>query len=361
MMQDSNIVVVANSGATIFGSFQVKGKHLLTMAMSFIPQESKPNNVNHESFQSIASVFILKDKAWVDKGSGLVRFVFDLRTFQLRLVIRAGTPDEFECKLRPRIRAKGPRAYVVRVQAENGIGEHVLAIRFERDQDSRSFKKFVEKRGVDHNQKNNSNSNSKNPSSYPPSGNNNNNDNNKHFWTCSRCLQLVDSSLTSCHICGTFRQENSGMIDLTEHDISAIINDRYAEVTYSFHFRNRNKNVPSKELKFELTIDPDAFISKFKADIDGELFIGQTKERETASKEYDEAKKKDENAILISQPYKNIPNIFQIKTNIDSGSNIKLEITTEQYLKKKLNCFLKYCSMVISNLIFEPESIFVLI
>lgn len=104
-----------------------------------------------EAFQSMATVFILENKTWIERGSGLVRFVFDLRTFALRLVIRPGRPDEFECKLRPRIRSKGPRAYVVRAQAENGSDEHILAVRFEREEDSRSFRRFVEKRDVDHN------------------------------------------------------------------------------------------------------------------------------------------------------------------------------------------------------------------
>eukprot|EP01084_Bolivina_argentea_P307877 532215_1 len=108
-----------------------------------------------ESFQSMATVFILQDKTWIERGSGLVRFIFDIRTFALRLVIRPGTPDEFECKLRPRVRSKGPRAYVVNAQAENGTDEHVLAVRFEREEDSRSFRKFVEKQEVDHNKKHN--------------------------------------------------------------------------------------------------------------------------------------------------------------------------------------------------------------
>ena len=120
-----------------------------------------------ESFQSMATVFILQDKTWIERGSGLVRFVFDLRTFALRLVIRPGTPDEFECKLRPRIRSKGPRAYVVRAQAENGTDEHILAVRFEREEDSRSFRRFVEKRDVDHNQKNNVPPNQPQSNNYP--------------------------------------------------------------------------------------------------------------------------------------------------------------------------------------------------
>ena len=38
-------------------------------------------------------------------------------------------------------------------QKENGADEHILAVRFEREGDSRSFRRFVEKRDVDHNQK----------------------------------------------------------------------------------------------------------------------------------------------------------------------------------------------------------------
>ena len=142
------------------------------------------------------------------------------------------------------------------------------------------------------------------------------------------------------------------MISLQSYDISANIINRYASVKYSMDFKNNNAD--SAELKFEITVEPDAFISKFEADIDGQLFIGQTKERKTADKEYKEAKKKKENAILILQPHKNIPNIFGIKTNIDSESNIKLEITIEQYLKKKFD-FNELCIQILRN--FEKYNI----
>eukprot|EP01084_Bolivina_argentea_P024071 44918_1 len=119
------------------------------------------------------------------------------------------------------------------------------------------------------------------------------------------------------------------MISLKRHSISANIAQRYANIAYSFDFENIG-NASSKELKFEITIDPEAFISNFIADIDGKLFYGQTKEKEKAAKEYKMAKHKHENAILISQPYDNIPNVFQIQTNIDSKSKILLTIKIEQ-------------------------------
>eukprot|EP01084_Bolivina_argentea_P197846 338949_1 len=124
------------------------------------------------------------------------------------------------------------------------------------------------------------------------------------------------------------RKSGSGLISLNNHSIDVSIVERYATVSYLFEFENTNE-YGSKELKFEITIDPDAFISSFTADIDGELFIGETKERKAAKKQYIVAKSKDENAILISQVDKDIPNLFRIQTNIDSESEISLKITIE--------------------------------
>ena len=89
----------------------------------------------------------------------------------------------------------------------------------------------------------------------------------------------------------------------------------------------------SNELKFELTIDSEAFISKFVADIDGQRFIGKTKEKEEAKQ------------ILVSQP--------EIKTNIDSKSKISLKITIEQYLQKKFNFNMFRIPSNETNAIFE--------
>eukprot|EP01084_Bolivina_argentea_P153584 267799_1 len=127
-------------------------------------------------------------------------------------------------------------------------------------------------------------------------------------------------------------------ISLNTHNISVKINQRYAKTIYSFNFENMNDiNYGSSELMFEITIGVNAFISGFMANIDGEIFDGKTKEKQEANKEYMSAKTKDENAILISQPYDNISNVFLIKTNIDGQSNILLEITIEEYLAKKFD------------------------
>ena len=87
-----------------------------------------------------------------------------------------------------------------------------------------------------------------------------------------------------------------------------MISERYATVNYLFDLENVSGK--SDELKFDITIHSDAFISNFTAKIDGELFIGKTKEKEEAKNEYNAAKRKEENAVLITRPYDNIPNVF---------------------------------------------------
>ena len=67
------------------------------------------------------------------------------------------------------------------------------------------------------------------------------------------------------------------MIALYNHQILADIQDRYATLTYLFDFVNKNEE--AKELQFELTIEADAFISKFEADIDDQLFVSKTKKK----------------------------------------------------------------------------------
>ena len=109
---------------------------------------------------------VKNNKIWAEFALGLVRFVYDLRTLELRMVIQPGTPDEFNRKLKPSILSKGPRAYVARVVEENSIVEKILAIQFNTEEDSRTFRRLVDKRHPERNQKNVSSANKQNRSNY---------------------------------------------------------------------------------------------------------------------------------------------------------------------------------------------------
>eukprot|EP01084_Bolivina_argentea_P301469 520109_1 len=172
----------------------------------------------------------------------------------------------------------------------------------------------------------------------PPSSANDDNDDFTN-WRCSTCTHVNDVNSTSCKLCGESNPNLTALHDiiLNKHRIEANITERYAIISYLFDFKNSSEYGISKELKFDITIDPNAFISGFTANIDGEVFTGKTKPKEEAKKEYIEAKETNENAVLIYQTDPNIPNVFTIKTNIDSDSKISLKLTIEQFVTKVLN------------------------
>eukprot|EP01084_Bolivina_argentea_P318334 552040_1 len=86
---------------------------------------------------------------------------------------------------------------------------------------------------------------------------------------------------------------NSGTISLNKYSIITSIEERYATMVYIFDFENESDSKISQELQFDITIDSDAFISNFIADIDGEIFEGITKEKEEAKQEYIDAQEND--------------------------------------------------------------------
>jgi len=96
------------------------------------------------------SIFILKQKEWVDVFSGNLKFLHDLQANEFRVVFKVeerANPHVYI--LQPKIRRKGPKAFVVRAVGESqtvDAGECILAFRFENDMDSYNFQFFMEQR-----------------------------------------------------------------------------------------------------------------------------------------------------------------------------------------------------------------------
>jgi len=104
------------------------------------------------------SIFILKNKKWVDVFSGHVTFMYDSGERVYRVVFRASQlSNNHVYKLQNKIRRKGPKAFVVRAQTEASDTQEVgvdciLAFRFENDADAFNFQYFMEqsiKQGYD--------------------------------------------------------------------------------------------------------------------------------------------------------------------------------------------------------------------
>jgi len=159
-------------------------------------QTSTENKPQFEVFEARATAFLLHHKQWKQWSHGYVWFVIELRTLALRFIISPNSEHQQEYNLRPRIRSKTPRAYVVKAYNNNNNNHHedkVFAVRFENEEDSRNFRNFVEKRDIHEND----NNISKNINNFPmyerqtnnnatfsaqvQQYNNNNNNNNVYF------------------------------------------------------------------------------------------------------------------------------------------------------------------------------------
>ena len=133
-----------------------------------------------------------------------------------------------------------------------------------------------------------------------------------------------------------YYQIYTAQIYLKSQNFDVSIINRYAYVTYSFEFENLN-GYSSEELKFDIVIDNHAYISSFVMNINNTLFYGNTKPKYEAELEYQSAKEKELNTVLISQKYPNIDNIFEIATNIEASGKTQLNITIEQFVEKKFD------------------------
>merc|ERR1712228_1100530 len=88
------------------------------------------------------------------------------------------------------------------------------------------------------------------------------------------------------------------VIKVNKYEIDVKIKERYARITYLFDFDNANEyEAESRELKFDFTIDPNSFIAAFEADIDGQIFFGETKGRKKAKFWRKKKKKKKKKKI----------------------------------------------------------------
>jgi len=110
-----------------------------------------PNSQNELTPNREVSLFVLKNKNWVDVFNGPVTFVYQNQEFKcIFKTIKLGGVAPHVYRLQPKIRRKGPKAFVVRASAvntsesETGRSECILAFRFESSTDSLNFQYFMD-------------------------------------------------------------------------------------------------------------------------------------------------------------------------------------------------------------------------
>ena len=98
------------------------------------------------------------------------------------------------------------------------------------------------------------------------------------------------------------------------------------------------KSPQNKEAIFVVLLPQTAFISNFSMEVDGELYIGQVREKGAARKEYEKAKNKNLNTGLVSQQSESTVrgmDKFEIRFNVAPNSTAEFLLNYQQLLERR--------------------------
>ncbi|XP_037304005.2 inter-alpha-trypsin inhibitor heavy chain H3-like [Pungitius pungitius] len=96
-----------------------------------------------------------------------------------------------------------------------------------------------------------------------------------------------------------------------------------------------NKANFSQEIFFEVELPKTAFIVNFSMEIDGEVYVGEVKEKEKAKKQYEQAVSSGQTAGLVKASGRKMEK-FSVSVNVAAESNVTFILTYEELLQRKL-------------------------
>ncbi|XP_054639698.1 inter-alpha-trypsin inhibitor heavy chain H3-like [Dunckerocampus dactyliophorus] len=95
-----------------------------------------------------------------------------------------------------------------------------------------------------------------------------------------------------------------------------------------------NKANVSQEIFFEVDLPKTAFITNFSMEIDGQVYVGEVKEKEKAKKQYEKAVSSGKTAGLVKVSGRKMEK-FSVSVNIAAQSNVTFVLTYEELLQRK--------------------------
>uniref|UniRef100_A0A669C5L0 Inter-alpha-trypsin inhibitor heavy chain H3 n=1 Tax=Oreochromis niloticus TaxID=8128 RepID=A0A669C5L0_ORENI len=96
-----------------------------------------------------------------------------------------------------------------------------------------------------------------------------------------------------------------------------------------------NKANSSQEILFEVELPKTAFITNFSMEIEGQVYVGEVKEKEKAKKQYEKAVSSGQTAGLVKASGRKMEK-FSVSVNIAAESNVTFVLTYEELLQRKL-------------------------
>uniref|UniRef100_A0A8D3AII4 Inter-alpha-trypsin inhibitor heavy chain H3 n=1 Tax=Scophthalmus maximus TaxID=52904 RepID=A0A8D3AII4_SCOMX len=115
--------------------------------------------------------------------------------------------------------------------------------------------------------------------------------------------------------------------------VSCTVTSRFAHTVMTS--KALNKANSSQEIFFAVELPKTAFITNFSMEIDGQVYVGEVKEKEKARKQYEKAVSSGRTAGLVKASGRKMEE-FSVSVNIAAKSNVIFTLTYEELLQRKL-------------------------
>ncbi|KAM4582904.1 inter-alpha-trypsin inhibitor heavy chain H3-like [Fundulus diaphanus] len=119
--------------------------------------------------------------------------------------------------------------------------------------------------------------------------------------------------------------------DIYSFHINSTVTSRYATTIITSRVANRMNE--SKEIEFHVKIPKNAFISKFKMMMDGQVYAGVVKTKEQAQVQYTEAVSRGQSAGIVSSVGRTMEE-FKTSVTVAAHKKVTFELTYEELLKR---------------------------
>uniref|UniRef100_A0A7N6AIP1 Inter-alpha-trypsin inhibitor heavy chain H3 n=1 Tax=Anabas testudineus TaxID=64144 RepID=A0A7N6AIP1_ANATE len=118
----------------------------------------------------------------------------------------------------------------------------------------------------------------------------------------------------------------------TRMTVDSTVTSRFAHTVMTS--KALNKANSSQEIFFEVELPKTAFITNFSMVIEGQVYVGEVKEKEKAKKQYEKAVSSGQTAGLVKASGRTMEK-FSVSVNIAAKSNVTFILTYEELLQRK--------------------------
>ncbi|KAG8007448.1 Inter-alpha-trypsin inhibitor heavy chain H3 [Nibea albiflora] len=123
------------------------------------------------------------------------------------------------------------------------------------------------------------------------------------------------------------------MVEVHSVKVDCTVTSRFAHTVMTS--KALNKANSAQEIFFEVELPKTAFIRNFSMEIEGQVFVGEVKEKEKAKKQYEKAVSSGQTAGLVKASGRKMET-FSVSVNIAAKCNMTFILTYEELLQRKL-------------------------